>query len=66
MIIASTSIIFKKIKKPININEVDSNKIFFHLIKDHMENKDLIKCYIEYLGGTGFRPFHIIIKNIKL
>ena len=29
-----------------------------------MGSKD--KYYIGYLGGTGFRPLHMIIKKIKL
>ena len=55
---------FQKDKKPININEVDNDKIVLsnktpngaHGTNEH---------YIAYLSG-GFRPLHIIIKNTKL
>ena len=54
-------------KKPININEVVTKKI----LKIVLSNKTLYgkmggnKYYIAYLSG-GFRPLHIIMKNIKL
>ena len=63
--IASTSIIFKKIKKTINVNEVDNNEIFLSNEAPCVEHKSY-KYYIGYLGGTGFRPLHIIVKKIKL
>ena len=62
MTIALTSIIFKKIKNPININEVDINKILLSNKAPHGEQGSY-KYYIGYLGGTGFRPLHIIIKK---
>ena len=55
---------FQKDKKPISINKVDtknivlSNKIPYG---EHGANK----YYIAYLRG-GFKPLHIIIKDIKL
>ena len=56
---------FQKDKKTININEVDTKNIV-------LSNRTLYgkeganKYYIGYLGSTGFRPLHIIIKKIKL
>ena len=67
MTIASTRIIFKKKNKknPININEVDINKIFLSNKAPSREQRSC-KYYIGYQRGTGFRPLHIIIKKIKL
>ena len=45
---------FQKDKKPVNINRVDTKQIA-------LSNKTL-----GYVGSTGFRPLHIIIKNMKL
>ena len=54
---------FQKDKNPININEVNTEKIVLSNKTQHNEY-DANK-YIAYLSG-GFRPLHIIIKNIKL
>ena len=55
---------FQKDKKPININEVNIDKI---VLSNKMPNDDYgaNKYYIAYLNG-GLRPLHIIIKDIKL
>ena len=54
---------FQKHKKtPINVNEVDINKIFLSIKTPYGEQKSY-NCYTGYLGGTGFRPLHIIIKK---
>ena len=55
---------FQKDKNPININEVDTEKIVSSNKTPHSEY-GANKYYIAYLSG-GFRPLHIIIKNIKL
>ena len=60
--IASTKIIFKKIKKPININEVHINKIFLSN-KAPYGKQGCYNYYIGYLESTGFRPLHIILKK---
>ena len=60
MIIMLVNVIFKKIKKTININEVDINKIFLSNKAPYGEQGSY-KYYTGYLGGTGFRPLHIII-----
>ena len=60
--VALTSIIFKK---PININKVDTQKIvLFDKTPNGEEGAN--KYYIGYVRSTGFRPLHIIIKNIRL
>ena len=56
---------FEKDKKPININEVDTKKIVLSN-KTPYGKKGANKYYIGYVGSTGFRPLHIIIKKIKL
>ena len=56
---------FQKDRKPININEVDTKKIVISN-KAPYGKKVANKYYIGYLGSTGFRPLHIIIKKIKL
>ena len=57
---------FQKNKKnPININEVDINKIFLSNKSTYGEQRSC-KYYIGYLRSTGFRPMHIITKKIKL
>ena len=61
IIIALTSIIFKKRIKAININELDINKIFLSN-KAPYGKQESYKYYIGYPGGTGFTPLHIIIK----
>ena len=55
---------FQKDKKPININEVDIDKIVLPNKTSHGKY-GANKYYITYLSG-GFRPLHIVIKNIKL
>ena len=56
---------FKKIKSPININEIDTKKIV--LSNKTPYGKDgANKHYIGYVRSTGFRSLHIIIKKIKL
>ena len=56
---------FQKDKKPININEVDTEKIVLSNKTPHDEQSTK-KYYIAYLSG-GLRPLlHIITKNIKL
>ena len=52
-------------KKPININEVDTKKIVLSKKTPHGK-QGVNKYYIGYVGCTGIRPLHIIIKNIKL
>ena len=54
---------FQKDKNPININEVDTEKIVLSNKAPHGE-QGANKYYIAYLSG-GFRPLHII-KNIKM
>ena len=55
---------FQKDKNPININEVDTEKIvLFNKIPHSQYGAN--KHYIAYLSSS-FRPLHIIIKNIKL
>ena len=56
---------FQKKKKTININEVDTEKIVFSN-KTPYGKEGANKYYIGYVGSTGFRPLHIIIKDIKL
>ena len=51
-------------KKPININEVDTEKIVLSNKIPYGE-QGANKYYIAYLNGS-LRPLHIIIKNIKL
>ena len=55
---------FQKDKNPININEIDTKKIMLSNKTPHGEY-GANKYYIAYLSG-GFRPLHIVIKNIKL
>ena len=56
---------FQKDKnKPININEVSTKKIVLSIKIPYGEH-GANKCYIAYLNG-GFKPLHIIIKDIKL
>ena len=55
---------FQKDKKPININEVDTEKIVLSN-KIPQGKRGANKYYIAYLSG-GFRPLHIIIINIKM
>ena len=55
---------FQKDKKPININEVDNEKRVLSNKTPHGEC-GANKYYTAYLSG-GFRPLHIVIKNIKL
>ena len=50
-------------KKPININEVDTEKIVLSNKTPYGEQR-ANKYYIAYLNG-GLGPFHIIIKDIK-
>ena len=56
---------FQKYEKPININEVDTKKIVLSN-KTPYGKEGANKYYIGYVGNTGFRPLHIIIKKIKL
>ena len=57
---------FQKDKKNlININEVDINKIFLSNKAPYGEQRSY-KYYVGYLGDTGYRPLHIIIKKVKL
>ena len=56
---------FQKDKKPIHINEVDTKKIVLSN-KTPYGKEGPNKYYIGYVGSTGFRPLHIIIKKIKL
>ena len=57
---------FQKDKKSlININQVDIKKIFLSNKAPYGEQRSY-KYYNGYLGGTGFRPSHIIIEKIKL
>ena len=51
---------FQKNKKPININEVDTEKIVFSN-KTQYGKEGANKYYIGYVGSTGFRPLHMII-----
>ena len=60
--IALTSIIFKR---PININQVDTKKRVLSNKTAYGEEGANNYC-IGYVKSTGFRPLHIIIKNIKL
>ena len=55
---------FQKDKKPININEVNIDKIVLSNKTPYGEY-GANKYYIAYLNG-GLRPLHIIIKDIKL
>ena len=55
----------KNKKKPININVVDTGKIVL-FNKTPYGEKGADKNYIAYVGCTGFRPLHIIVKYIKL
>ena len=50
--------------KPININEVNTEKIVLSNKTPNGE-RGANKYYIAYLSG-GFKPLHIIIKDIKL
>ena len=55
---------FQRDKKPININEVDTKKI---VLSNKIYGKEgTNEYYIGYVGSTGFRLVHIIIKKIKL
>ena len=57
---------FQKDKKPINVNEVDTKNIVLSN-KTSYGREGANKCYIGYVGSTGFRPLHIEIrKKIKL
>ena len=51
-------------KNSININDVDINKIFLSNKAPYEEQRSY-KYYIGNLGGTGFRPLHIVIKKNK-
>ena len=55
---------FQKDKNPININEVDIEKI---VLSNKIPNGKYgaNKYFIAYLSG-GFRPLHIAIKNIYI
>ena len=55
---------FQKDKNPININEVDTLKIVLSS-KIPYGKHSANKYYIAYFSG-GFKPLHIIIKDIKL
>ena len=55
---------FQKDKNRINVNELDTEKIVLSN-KTPQSEYGANKYYIAYLIG-GFRPLHIIIKNIKL
>ena len=50
-------------KKPVNINEVDTEKIVLFNKTPHGEQG--ANKYMAYLSG-GFKPLHVIIKNIKV
>ena len=56
---------FQKNKKTINNNEVDTKKRVLPNKTPYGE-KGAHKYYNGYVGSTGFRPLHIIIKKIKL
>ena len=56
---------FQNDKKSININEVDTKKLFLSN-KTPYGKEDANKYYFGYAGSTGFRPLHIIIKKIIL
>ena len=56
---------FHEIKKPININKVDTEKIVLSN-KTPYGKKGANKYYIGYIACTGIRPLHIIIKNITV
>ena len=56
---------FRKEKKTIDINEVDTTKIVLPN-KTPYSKEGANKYYIGYVGNTGFRPLHIIITKIKL
>ena len=56
---------FQKDKKPIKINDVNTEKIVLSYKTPYGE-KDANEHYIAYVGSTGFRPLHTIIKKIKL
>ena len=55
---------FQKDKKPINTNEVDTEKI---VLSNKIPYGELgaNNYYIAYLNG-GFKPLYIAVKNIKL
>ena len=55
---------FQKDKKPININELNIDKIVLSNKTPYGEY-GANNCYIPYSNG-GLRPLHIIIKDIKL
>ena len=55
---------FQEVKKPININEVDTKKIVLSNKIPYGEY-GTNKYYIAYLNGS-FKPLYITIKNIKL
>ena len=57
--------LFQKDKKSININEVNTKKILLSN-KTPYGKEGANKYYIGYMGNTGFRLLHIIIKKIKL
>ena len=56
---------FQKDKKKTNINEVDTKKTML-FNKTPYGEKSVNKYYIGYVRCTGFRPVHIIVKDIKL
>ena len=56
---------FQKDNNPININKVDTKKIVLSNKTPYGE-EGANKYYLGYVGSTGFRPLHTIIKNIKL
>ena len=64
MTIQKTSTIFKKIKKTININEVDTKKVVLSNKIPYGEH-GANNYFVPYLSG-GFKPLYITIKNIKL
>ena len=55
---------FRKDKKPININDVNIDKIVLSN-KTPYDEQDANKYHVTYLNSS-LRPLHIIIKDIKL
>ena len=55
---------FQKDKKPININEINIDKMVLSN-KTQYGEYGANKYYITYING-GLRPLHLIIKDIKL
>ena len=56
---------FQNDKKAININEIDTKKIVLSNTTPYGK-EGANNYYIVYVGSTGFKPLHIIIKDIKL